>query len=76
MLKASEIETGIYGENGLYQRTVEKIESVGIKTTMEKTGKSRQRVDIFRRQYKHPEKFDGRPKLETIREFAEPLGVE
>lgn len=75
-MKIEEIESAIYGEKGLYARVIKKIEETDKKEVVEKTGKKIQQIDIFKRQFYFPEKFDYRPKLETIKEFAQKLGVE
>ena len=75
-IKLSEIEKSIYGENGLFQRVIDHIEKIGMAESVKMTGKKRQHIDILKRQYHNPEKFDYRPKLDTIIEIAEKLGVE
>lgn len=75
-LRSTEIEKAIYGEGGLYCRVIEKIEKIGTKETVKLTGKKNQSIDLFKRQYFHPEKFDYRPQFNTIREIADKLGVE
>lgn len=75
-LSIDEIEIAVYGANGIYERTVKKIEEIGVKEAVKKTGKKRQYIDIFKRQFNFPEKFDYRPQLNTIKEMAELLGVE
>lgn len=76
IITLNEIESAVYGENGLYARTISKIEEIGIKETVRITNKKQQWINIFIRQFKYPEKFDYRPKLDTIQKIAELLGVE
>lgn len=71
-----EIENAVYGKNGLYSRVITKLESMDIHEAKKITGKKQQYISTFKRQFKEPEKFDSRPKLDTIKEIAEKLGVE
>lgn len=72
----TEIEESIYGKDGLYDRTIKKMSEMEMTEIMKLTGKKRQYIDLFKRQFKNPESFDYRPKLDTIKEIAESLGVE
>jgi hypothetical protein len=74
--RASEIEKSIYGEGGLYSRVIEKLEIIGTGEASKMTGKKRQYIDLFKRQYFNREQFDYRPQFNTIREIADKLGVE
>lgn len=76
MIKLSQIESSVYGADGLYSRVIKKIEEIGTTESMKLTGKKRQYITLVMRQFKNPEKFDYRPKLDTIIELAERLGVE
>lgn len=75
-MTAEQIEIAIYGKGGYYERTVKKIESMSQKEVCKRTGQSRQRILGFRQQFREPDKFDYKPKLETIKKIAESLGVE
>lgn len=75
-LKISEIENSIYGKGGLYERTVKKIEEISIPEAVKITGKKRQSFNIYIHQFNHPEKYDYRPKFDTIKEIAEMIWVE
>jgi len=75
-LKITDIEKAVYGKDGLFFRVVEKIDKVGVYETAKITNKKKQYVDTFKRQFKTPEKFDYRPKLDTIIEIARAMGVE
>jgi len=75
-IKLSEIEKSIYGEGGLFSRVVDKIELLGCAQAARDTGKKRQYIDILKRQFHNPERFDYRPKLDTIMDIAEKLRVE
>lgn len=75
-LTPNEIENAIYGKDGLFERTIKKIEEIGIRETIQKTGKRQQRISTYMRQFYHPEKFDYRPKYDTIKEIADALEIE
>jgi hypothetical protein len=75
-IKLAEIEKSIYGDGGLFQRVIEKVEKIGSGEACKLTGKKRQYIDLIRRQYHNPGNFDYRPKLDTIKNIAEKLGVE
>lgn len=74
--KLKEIENSIYGAGGLYERTIKKIEQISIPEAVKITGKKRQSFNIYIHQFTHPEKYDYRPKFDTIKEMAEMIGVE
>jgi len=76
MLKINNIEKEIYGPGGLFERVVRFIDAEPMENVMKQTGKKRQYIDLFRRQFKNPDSFDYRPKFDTIKEMAEKLGVE
>jgi hypothetical protein len=75
-IKISEIETAIYGKNGLYERTVKEINRIGKAEAIKRIDKKRQSIDTYCRQFDYPEKFDYRPQPRTIILFAEKLGIE
>lgn len=75
-LNLKEIESAVYGADGLYSRVVSEIEKLGTREAKIKTGKKQQHLSIFVRQFKFPEKYESRPKLDSIKEMAEKLGVE
>ena len=75
-LKLDDIENAVYGKNGLYARVIAKLETLSPDEAKKITGKKQQYISTFKRQFKEPEKFDSRPKLDTIKEMAQRLGVE
>ena len=75
-LKLDDIENAVYGNNGLYARVISKLETLSPGEAKKITGKKQQYISTFKRQFKEPEKFDSRPKLDTIKEMAQKLGVE
>lgn len=74
--KLTEIEKSIYGDGGLFERVIIKIEELGSAKTAKITGKKYQQIDVYRRMYHTPDKYDYRPKLDTIKDLAIKLGVE
>ena len=74
--KLKEIEISVYGEGGLFDRVIAKIETLGSVKSAKITGKKYQQIDMYRRMHRNPENFDYRPKLDTIKDLAVKLGVE
>jgi len=79
-INKNEIEKQIYGEHGLYRRVIDKIREYKrmnkSRELITLTGKKQQYIDTFIRQFENPEKYDYRPKFDTILSIAEKLGVE
>ena len=75
-IKICEIEEAIYGEGGAFERVVKKMDEMKMCDVAKITGKFQQSLDIFKRQFYHPEKYNYKPKFDSIKNIAEKLGVE
>jgi hypothetical protein len=67
-LSIDEIDAEIYGDGGLLDRVKDKICSLGVPFVATRTGKSVQNIYGFIRA--------DEPKMKTIKDYAEVLGVE
>lgn len=74
-LTPREIESAIYGENGLYDRVIIAMNKERTGIIARKLEISSQQVDSFKG-YKKDGVYSSKPKLETIAKYAKGLGVE